>query len=452
MSDMVTVIRAHRVALDPTGEQVQALARHVGAARWAYNHALAAKVAAHRLWRQEVAWATYEHGVDEDTARRMVKVPTPTRPVIQRALNAVKGDSRTGSGGACPWWHEVSTYAFQSAFADADRAWANWLASVRGERAGRRVGYPRFKKRGRCVDSVRLHHNVNRPSIRPDGYRRLVVPRIGSLRLHGNLRQLARRVTRGTARIRSVTLTRRGQRWYASLLTIETIPAPAPSSRQRAAGTVGVDVGVYHLVALSDGTLVDNPRHLRQAHDRLAMAQRALSRTQPGSKGRESARVRVARLQHLTAERRRGTLHQLTKRLATGWERVAVEDLNVAGMTRAPKPVPAPDRSGAWLPNGRAAKAGLNRSILDVAPGELRRQLTYKTTWYGSSLHVVDRCTRPVRSVPPVVGETQACDCEIGPTCAFADSASTATRMRRGSWPSTHKGQHYPSPPTCGRR
>ena len=75
MGDTMSVTRAYRVALAPSHDQQQVLARHAGAARWAYNHALAAKVAAHRRWRQEVAWAAYEHGVDEATARTMIRAP-----------------------------------------------------------------------------------------------------------------------------------------------------------------------------------------------------------------------------------------------------------------------------------------------------------------------------------------------------------------------------------------
>ncbi|MER5465564.1 hypothetical protein ABT010_33730 [Streptomyces sp. NPDC002668] len=67
-----------------------------------------------------------------------------------------------------------------------DRAWGNWLASL----AGRKVGYPRFKKKGRSRDSFRLHHDVKRPTIRLDGYRRLQVPRLGSLRLHNSAKRL----------------------------------------------------------------------------------------------------------------------------------------------------------------------------------------------------------------------------------------------------------------------
>lgn len=394
----VEVVRAYRVALDPTVDQEQDLSRHAGAARWAFNHALAAKVRAHQVWRQEVAWATYTtHAhlapdVAEAAARKSTKVPVPTKPTIQRALNAVKGDSRKGVDGVCPWWHEVSTYAFQSAMADADQAWTNWLASLGGSRAGRPVGYPRFKSKHRSRASFRLHHDVHRPTIRPDGYRRLILPRIGSVRLHSHVRQLARRIRKGSAVVQSVTISRGGARWYACILAREQVQlASRPTPRQAAAGTVGVDLGVHHLAALSDGTTIANPRHLRTARRRLTRAQRALSRTQNGSAGRAKAKARVGQLHHQLAERRHAALHQITKHLATRWETVAVEDLNVAGMTRRPAPVEDPDRAGAYLPNKAKAKAGLNRSILDVAPGEIRRQLTYKTAWYGSHLVVIDR-------------------------------------------------------------
>ncbi|MGB8382084.1 MAG: helix-turn-helix domain-containing protein, partial [Dermatophilaceae bacterium] len=109
MGDTMTVTRAYRVALDPTREQEQALSRHARAAQWAYSHALAAKVAAHERWRQEVAWATYEHHVDETTARAMVKVdpnpdqaPSQERSTRSRATPAPASRGRARGGTNSP--------------------------------------------------------------------------------------------------------------------------------------------------------------------------------------------------------------------------------------------------------------------------------------------------------------------------------------------------------------
>ena len=377
-------MRAYRLALDPTAGQLDALQRHAGAARWAFNHALAAKRLAHQQ-RSAAIGELVDAGADLEQARKQVTIKVPGKATIQKAWNRIKGDSRTGVEGISPWWHEVSTYAFQSAFADADTAWQNWWDSRTGRRAGKPVGEPRFKRKHRCRDSFRIHHDVKRPTIRPDGYRRLIIPRLGSIRLHATAKPLCRALSRGAV-IQSVTIARGGHRWYASVLIRDPATAqPAPTRRQRAAGTVGVDIGVTALAALSTGEMVDNPRHLRLARKRLLKAQRALSRTSKGSARRRRCAAVLGRRHHEVAERRATTLHTLTKQLATQFETVAVEDLNVAGMTASARgTIDKPGR------NVRA-KAGLNRSILDVAPGELRRQLEYKASWYGCTVAVCDR-------------------------------------------------------------
>lgn len=377
-------LRAYRYALDLTDAQASVVAQHAGAARWAYNHAIATKFKALDE-RQAAIREAVDAGVDPSVAaKRAPKIPT--RFDVQKALNQVKGDDRTGREGECPWWHTVSTYAFQAAFSDADRAWKNWLDSTTGNRKGRRVGKPRFKAKHGSRDSFRIHHNTSKPGIRPDtGYRRIVVPKLGSLRVHSSTKPLQRALNRGAV-IQSVTISRGGNRWYASILTKQEIDSEVlPTRRQRLAGTVGVDLGVHTLAALSTGETVSNPRHASMARTRLTKAQRALSRTKKGSNRRRRAARLVGRRHHEVAERRASTLHCITKGLATGWATVAVEDLNVAGMT-------ASARGTVYKPGRNVrAKAGLNRAILDVSPGEFRRQLEYKTAWYGSTLTVINR-------------------------------------------------------------
>ncbi|MFJ8335997.1 RNA-guided endonuclease InsQ/TnpB family protein [Streptomyces sp. NPDC094437] len=410
------ILRAFKFTLDPTAAQEEALSRHAGAARWAFNHALGMKVAAHQQWRRQVQ-ELVDQGVAEAEARKQVKVPVPTKPVIYKHLNRIKGaclpEGVEGPQRPCPWAEEVNAHALQSAFIDADRAWTNWLASLHGARAGRRVGYPKFKKKGRVRDAFRLHHAVKSPTIRLESYRRLRLPNIGVVRLHDSAKRLGRLTARGEAVVQSVTVSRAGNRWYASVLCKVTTRLPEqPTRRQRERGRVGIDLGVKHLAALSQpltpgepGTaFIANPRHIRKAQHRLTKAQQALARTQKGSGRREKARRRVARLHHEVAVRRSTVLHAVTKQLATRFAEVAVEDLNVAGMTSSAR--------GTLTKPGRRVKqkAGLNRAILDTAPGELRRQLTYKTSWYGSTLAVVHR----------VYPSSQICS-----ACGWRDSSLT---------------------------
>lgn len=385
------ILRAFKFTLDPTSAQIEALSRHAGAARWAFNHALAAKVAAHEQWLADIA-ALVEQGTPEAEARKKIRAAIPNFVGVTSEWRETRG--LPADQGGSPWYAGLNTYCFVSGFRDADRAWKNWLDSLAGRRAGRRVGYPKIKKKGRARDSFRLHHDVKKRAIRLVSYRRLRIPTIGEVRLHHSGKQLSRMVGRGQAVVQSVTVSRGGHRWYASVLCKVTIEVPErPSRRQRERGTVGVDLGVKHLAALSRplvgddeaALFVENPRHLQRTEKRLLKAQRALSRAAKGSARRGKARRRVGRLHHEVAVRRKSALHQVTKRLVTGFAVVAIEDLNVAGMIRGARgTVEAPGRKV-------RQKAGLNRSIIDTAPGEFRRQLTYKTSWYGSKLAVLDR-------------------------------------------------------------
>lgn len=383
------VLRAYRFALDPTKAQLEALARHAGAARWAFNHALAAKMEAHNGWKEQVA-SLREQGSSEADARKAVRVRIPNAMDVARSWREQR--NRPADLGGSPWYTEVNTYSVISGFRDADAAWKNWLDSLSG-RSARHAGYPRFKKKGRCRDSFRLHHDTSRPTIRFATYRKLRLPRLGEVRLHSSAKSIAHRIDHGLAQVQSVTISRGGERWYASVLCKITTEVKKPTRRQTTRGTVGVDLGVKWLAALSQplsendeaSRFVANPRHVKASEHKLTKAQRSLSRKQKGSGRRKEARRRVARLHHEVTQRRAGVLHQLTKRLATRFEVVAVEDLNVAGMTRSTK-------GTIDAPGSRVRqKAGLNRAILDAAPGELRRQLAYKTAWYGSKLAVVDR-------------------------------------------------------------
>ena len=109
---------------------------------------------------------------------------------------------------------------------------------------------------------------------------------------------------------------------------------------------------------------------LQHAQARLKLANQALARTKQGSGGRKKAARRLGRMHARVRHVRAALVHDITHTLATRYSTVVVEDLNVAGMVR--------NRS-------------LARHISDAAFGELRRQLEYKTKWYGTRLVVADR-------------------------------------------------------------
>ncbi|MFG2586626.1 RNA-guided endonuclease InsQ/TnpB family protein [Streptomyces sp. NPDC048438] len=328
--------------------------------------------------------------------------------------------------GGSPWWGEVNVYCFTSGFDRAHVAWKNWLESLSGRRAGH-CGYPRFRKKGRAAESFALFHDVKRPIIRLDGYRRLVMPGLGSIRIHDTGKPLARLVHRGQAVIQSVTVTRGGHRWYVSVLAKvrQNIPLlwehiddedgtrtpyltraqadkaaerlgrvrqiGGPTARQRTGGPVSVGLGSRYLTVSSPlhpsdptSTLVEHPRPLTANMAKLTKTQRALARTAKGSRRRAKSTARLARLHHQIAVRRASFLHGVSKKLATGFTHVAIEDLDLTALTAWAGGTPGKPGKNV------EATARCNRHLLDAGLGELRRQLTYKTVWYGSQLVVLD--------------------------------------------------------------
>jgi IS605 OrfB family transposase len=337
---MDTVTQAYRFALDSTPTQRRALASHCGAARVAYNWGL----------------ALVKISLDQYQMDPSVRVPW-TLPELRLQWNRTKDQ-------VAPWWAENSKEAYSSGLDGLARALKNWSDSRSGRRRGHPAGFPRFKKKGRCRDACRF--TTGAIKVLPDR-KHIQLPRIGVLKTHESTRKLARRLEQGTARILAATITRTADRWFVSF-TVEVRRAiPTGNGHDT---VIGVDVGIRHLATLSTEATIPNPRALERSLRKLRRLNRQLARGTPGSNRRKVSRRKLARVYARAANLRRDAIHKLTTTLATQHGAVVVEHLNVAGMVR---------------------NRHLARAIADTGMAELRRQLTYKTAWYGSRLVVADR-------------------------------------------------------------
>jgi len=242
---------------------------------------------------------------------------------------------------------------------------------------GRSVGFPRFKKKG-----SRRSYRVTTGSFGVLDDRHVRLPRIGALRTKERTTKLAKRLAAGTARVLSVTVSEHCGRWYVSFTgEVERAEPKAP-----AGPAIGVDVGARSMAVPSDGRAVPAPPHLSRYTKRMARLQRECARRQGSGRGVaaskrwQRSRARLARAHIKVANARRDSLYKLTTELAKGYGTVVVEDLNVAGLTASAR------GSGHWR-----GKVGLNRALLNCSPGELRRQLAYKASWYGSRVVIAGR-------------------------------------------------------------
>ena len=133
---------------------------------------------------------------------------------------------------------------------------------------------------------------------------------------------------------------------------------------------VGLDLGLKSMVITSDGHTFGNPKFFAKDEKKLARAQRRLSKKHKGSKSRQKARRKVAKIHARSADRRRDYQHKLSTKLIRENQVVCVESLQVKNMVQ----------------NHRLAKA-----IGDVGWGEFVRQLDYKAQWYGRTLVKIDK-------------------------------------------------------------
>jgi len=246
--------------------------------------------------------------------------------------------------------YETSKCAPQEALRDLHRAFQNFY---RGLKTGKKIGFPRFKRRG-VRDSFRLTGTIR-------FYERAIhLPRIGKVRIK------EKRKCYYNGKILSVTVRRRANRWFVSVAVEENINEPQP----RRGAPVGVDLGVKTLATLSDGTAFTNPRALGRRLRKLRQLSKNLSRKEKGSKNREKAKLKLAKMYLRVFNIRQDTLHKVTTYLAKSHSKVVIEDLLVSGMMKNRK---------------------LARVIADVGFYEFRRQLEYKCGWYGSELVIVSR-------------------------------------------------------------
>ena len=346
---LTTITQAYRYAIDPTPEQANLLRSHIGGSRFAYN-ALLGLVKAN--------WD--ENRSRKEAGEEVLKEDYLGTSHFDLLYLWVKHRNELA-----PWWAANGSSTYNDAAQRLSRAFANWRKGT--------AKFPTYKRRGNS-GSVRFMNT----SVRLSDAHHVRIARIGEVKAYESMRKMHRHLGRGTGRIVAATLSQTSGRWWVSF-TVEVqrvIPTTRPPER-----VIGVDVGITTLYtgAAPDGSEilhVENPRNLVASAQRLARAQRVASRRQGPKKGVapsnrwRRANARVQQIHADVANARKNLIRETTTNLAKHYDRIVIEDLNVKGMVR----------------NHSIAK-----HISDASWSEFRRQLEYKTAWYGSELVVADR-------------------------------------------------------------
>lgn len=319
--------RGFKYRIYPNESQRDQIARTFGCCRFVYNRALDVKKTAYSETGKSIA----------------------TNDLI-KMIPAWKRDPETS------WLAQVDSMALQQSIRDLDRAYKNFFRRVR---EGGKPGFPKFKSRRRSRQSYRTNGGkvVDRNHI--------ALPKLGTVRAKVS------RPLQGRFMSVTVSLDAAG-RYFATFLCTDVPTKDTPATDRE----VGIDLGVETLATLSDGTKIENPRHLEKYERKLAREQRRLSRRKGSCRGEKPSgrylkqRKRVARIHAKIADARTDALHKVTTMLADENQVLCMEDLNAKGMVR----------------NHHLAKA-----VSDASFGEFARLLEYKCAGRGRTLVKVGR-------------------------------------------------------------
>ncbi|GHO49798.1 RNA-guided endonuclease InsQ/TnpB family protein [Ktedonospora formicarum] len=318
--------RGYRVELDLSDAHITACRKHTGAARWAYNYGLRRKQEAYRAGEK-----------------------TPTAIDLHREINALKKNE-------IPWAYDVSKCAMQEGLRDLDNAFKHFFRKCRLKKEGTwkgTCGYPRWKSKKKAIGGARFTGAIR---VYPDAVQ---LPRLGLLRLK------ERDYLPMNVKIKSATISEKAGRWYVSIVVQSEQPEPP----QATGASLGVDLGIKTLAVVSDGRAFENPKALRKKINALKRASRRHGRKKKGSKNRDKAKQRLARMHARIANVRKDALHKVTSALVArtkpASERpacIVLEDLNISGMLKNRK---------------------LSRAIADVGMYAFKQQVLYKAALAG---------------------------------------------------------------------
>lgn len=336
--------KGFKTRLNFTKEQEVLASKHAGIARSAYN------------WGVEVCRKSYEE----------TKKTSSGYDLCNKHVKEVKSVN--------PYFYEVSSKSPKKALLDLDVAYKNF------HRLQKRYGYkkykdikrngviigkvleglPQFKKKG-VNDSFYLESAKNFQIIIKDD--KIKLPKFGWVKLYEKDIVLI-------STIKNVTISRKSNQWFISF-NQEFEPIPT----EKKEGIVGVDLGIKTLATLSNGKIFPSIKPFKKYKRKLKILQRRVSKKyvkgqKVQSNNYKKACLKVSKLHLKISNIRQDYTHKITSYLTKNHSEIVIEDLNIKGMSKNHK---------------------LSSAILDGGWYEFRRQLSYKSEWYGSKLTVVNR-------------------------------------------------------------
>ncbi|HEX4208658.1 MAG TPA: transposase [Ktedonobacteraceae bacterium] len=267
-----------------------------------------------------------------------------------------------------PEYKDIGSHVLQDVVLRVENAYKAFFRRVKADET---PGHPRFKGKN-WYDSFCY----------PDGAGwklsedRLTLTKIGTIKV-----KMHREIE---GKVKTCTIKREGAHWYVTF-ACEVEEQALPISYE----DVGIDLGVTHFAALSNGEIIDHPRYFRKAEKKLAKLQQALAKKKRGSHRRKKVVQQVAKAHRKVHNQRRDFAHKASRQLVNRYQVIVFEDLKTANMVKRPK-AKQDEATGQYLPNGASAKAGLNKSITDAGWNMFTEMVSAKAASVGRTILFVN--------------------------------------------------------------